>query len=114
MRIDGNPIPDQEGYLNRTGRGQGAHETGRTEQHQDDSGKGPSAPRSAGALDEKVVLSAGGREVLRARQLAESAPDVRREKVAELKEAVQQGRYRVDAEKVVDGLLNDPLLGLLP
>ncbi len=113
MRIDGNPIPDQEGYLNRTGRAQGAPEAGRTEQHQD-SGKGPSAPGSAGASDEKVVLSAGGREVLRARQLAESAPDVRRDKVAELKEAVQQGRYRVDAEKVVDGLLNDPLLGLLP
>ena len=112
MRIEGNNLPDQDGYTNRTGKAQGAHEADRVDQHQD-SGSRPSAPGAASAAGENVVLSAGGREVLRARQIAESAPEVRQEKVAELKEAVQEGRYHVDAEDVVDSLLRDPLLGIL-
>ncbi|MFQ5750085.1 MAG: flagellar biosynthesis anti-sigma factor FlgM [Planctomycetota bacterium] len=109
MRIEGKGFPDQEGFLNRVGQAQGAGETDRADRRE---GPADGSPVS-GTTEEKVVLSQGGREILRARQLAEASPEVRMEKVAELKEAIREGRYRVDAAKLADSLLRDPLLNIL-
>jgi flagellar biosynthesis anti-sigma factor FlgM len=49
-------------------------------------------------------------DIERARELAESAPEVRSEKVQRLKAAIEEGRYHVDAETLAESLLRDPLL----
>jgi negative regulator of flagellin synthesis FlgM len=40
----------------------------------------------------------------------ESIPDVREDKVAELKEQVESGTYEIDAEKIAEKMLKDSLL----
>lgn len=113
MRIDGNQGPDQEGFFNRVGQAQDAQKTDPVKAPEGSAHR-PSDPGVSGPVDDKVVLSSDGREVLRAQRLAESAPEVRKEKVAQLKAAIEEGRYHVDAEELADSLLRDPLLGILP
>ncbi|MBI2881400.1 MAG: flagellar biosynthesis anti-sigma factor FlgM [Candidatus Tectomicrobia bacterium] len=112
MRIGGDRFPDPEAYFNRVGQTQGAPETPHVKRPEDSPHR-PEERAASGPAEETVVLSSGGREVLRAQKLAESAPEIREEKVAELKAAIEEGRYQVDAEKLADSLLRDPLLNIL-
>ena len=54
---------------------------------------------------DKVVLSERSKEIARAKELAEGAPEVRTEKVAKLKAAIEAGTYNIKAEKVADAIL---------
>ncbi len=45
----------------------------------------------------------------KAREVVYQTPEVRPEKVAELQEAIAQGAYEVDAEKVADVLIDELL-----
>ncbi len=42
-------------------------------------------------------------------KVIDQAPDIRQDKVARLKEAVEQGRYRIDARKVANALITELL-----
>ena len=57
-----------------------------------------------------VELSDMGKRVQEANKQLENIPDIREDKVAQLKEQVEKGTYEVDAEKVADKMLRDTLL----
>jgi negative regulator of flagellin synthesis FlgM len=61
------------------------------------------------ASQEKVEVSPRAKEAASARAAAKSAPDVREDKVARLKQSVQDGSYHVDAEKVAGHMVDDHL-----
>ena len=57
-----------------------------------------------------VVLSDTAKTVQEAQTQLEQIPDVREEKVAELREQVESGTYEIDAEKIADKMLKEALL----
>jgi len=64
-----------------------------------------SAPENVGQAD-SVEISERARELARAQQAVEAAPDVRADKVAELKQQIEAGTYDVPAEALADKLLD--------
>ncbi len=56
---------------------------------------------------EKVEVSSRAKDAAQARSIAASAPDVREDKVAKLKQAVQGGNYEVDANRVADRMVDE-------
>ncbi len=57
-----------------------------------------------------VALSSAAKDIHKAqRQLAE-IPDVREDKVAQLKKQIENGTYEIDEEKIADKMLKDALL----
>jgi negative regulator of flagellin synthesis FlgM len=68
-------------------------------------------PASSETYD--VNLSPRARELLDARkkatEIAKNSPDIRNERVAELKRRIQSGEYKVEPEKVADGLMHEAM-----
>lgn len=58
---------------------------------------------------DSVAISGQARQIQRAREVALAAPDVREEKVAELKAMIKAGTYAVDSRKVAEKLLAEEL-----
>lgn len=65
--------------------------------------------KSSGEAADRVVLSSEARLRGAALQTAKEAPDVRREKVDELKRQVKDGTYRPDIKKAAANLIRDDL-----
>lgn len=61
------------------------------------------------ASDAQPEISAQGREFARAKAAAHEAPDVREEKVAELKRRIAEGKYGVQADKIADRMVDEHL-----
>jgi negative regulator of flagellin synthesis FlgM len=55
--------------------------------------------------DDKVSLSEASRDMQTAKEAVASSPDVRAEKVSEIKQAVENGRYELDAGKVAEKMI---------
>ena len=55
--------------------------------------------------DAIVNLSEASKEVQKAREVIESEPDVRLEKVRAIQEEIERGAYEVDAEKTAEKML---------
>lgn len=68
------------------------------------SAAGASVADSGGANAE---ISARGREFAKAKAVADSAPDVREEKIAELKRRIAAGKYNVDADAVAGRMVDE-------
>ena len=85
----------------RTSKAKEARETRETRR----SGKGESAvlPQS----QEKVEVSPRAKEAAQARSAAAAAPDVREDKVAKIKQSMQNGNYSVDADMVASRMVDD-------
>lgn len=62
-------------------------------------------PEEARGQRDGLTISSEVQEVLQAREEARSAPDVREERVQELRRQVQEGAYRVEDEEVAQSLL---------
>jgi negative regulator of flagellin synthesis FlgM len=62
------------------------------------------------ASGDKVELSALSREMQKINDVLEMTPDVRAERVSELKAAIQEGRYNIDSEAVADKMIRETLL----
>ncbi len=75
--------------------------------------KSENAEKAAGsaAASEAVKssISERGKEFSKAKEVAANTPDVREEKIAELKKRIAAGKYKVDTEAVADRLVNDHL-----
>jgi negative regulator of flagellin synthesis FlgM len=56
-----------------------------------------------------VELSDTAQKIQEAKKQLESIPDVREEKVARLKEQIENGTYEIDADKIADKMLKDSL-----
>ncbi len=54
-------------------------------------------------------ISSRGKELASAKAAATRAPDVREERIAELKKRIEAGQYQVDAKKVADRMVDDHL-----
>jgi len=63
--------------------------------------------RPKSAPGDSVTLSDRSREAQRLKDLVEKVPDVRSERVAELRKAVQDGTYRVSGDKIAEKLLTE-------
>lgn len=57
--------------------------------------------------DDKVSLSQASKEMQLAENAVAEQPDVREERVAELKQAIENGQYEMDAEKMADKLVGN-------
>jgi len=64
----------------------------------------------AAIVTEKVDLSAKAKELQRIRQILDQIPDVREEKVQELKDRIESGNYAVDSGKVAAKMLGESLI----
>ena len=60
------------------------------------SASGQTAAKKSGQRADSASLSAEAQELLQARRAAQDAPDVRAEKVAALRQQIQDGTYKVD------------------
>lgn len=69
-----------------------------------ESGRSSSA---SGSADEKIVVSDLGKEVARIHEQLKKTPDVRVEKVQELKEKIDDGTYYVGSDQIAQKILED-------
>lgn len=60
----------------------------------------------AGQPAARVEFSARARELHAAREAAQAAPDVREDKVADARQRIENGTYRVDAEAIARRMLD--------
>ena len=76
-------------------------------------------PASSGAdsrgpvSQDQVVLSPEARQIQKAKDLIGSLPDIREEKVAEIRARIEAGEYQVDGEKVASKMIEASLLNEL-
>ena len=77
----------------------------------DNNKAGPAAeqPDKSAPKTDTVVISEAAKKVQEARAQLNDIPDVREDKVAELRNQIQNGTYQVDAEKTADKLLKEHL-----
>lgn len=64
------------------------------------------------APEEKVNLSTKARDIQQAKNAVTSLPDVRQEKVQEIKTQVDKGTYNVDAGKIADKMVNESIVDI--
>ncbi len=57
-----------------------------------------------------VALSDAAKKIQETQKQLEAIPDVREDKVAQLKEQIEKGTYEIDEEKTADKMLRDSLL----
>ena len=71
----------------------------------------PAAEKADGtaAKTDTVVISDAAKRIQEARAQLDEIPDVREDKVAELREQIQNGTYREDPEKTATNLLKEHL-----
>ncbi|HEX9158110.1 MAG TPA: flagellar biosynthesis anti-sigma factor FlgM [Syntrophales bacterium] len=77
--------------------------------------RAPEKAASASNLvpEEKVNLSTTAKDVQNLKNAISKLPDVREEKVQALKDQIEKGTYRVDADKVADKMVGESLIDLL-
>ena len=72
---------------------------------------GPAAEKAdnTAAKTDTVVISDAAKRIQEARAQLDKIPDVREEKVAELRDQIQNGTYEINAEKTAEKLLKEHL-----
>ena len=65
--------------------------------------------QAPGSSADKVVLSPKAKEINDARQRAASMPDVREEKVHEIRQQITTGTYTVNAGKIAFNMIKDSI-----
>ncbi|MBU2887264.1 flagellar biosynthesis anti-sigma factor FlgM [Gilvimarinus agarilyticus] len=70
------------------------------------------APSSPQPATDQVVLSAEAQSLSRLQEAVDTAPDVDSDKVAEIKQAIAEGRFEINAERLAEAILSqDDLIG---
>ena len=72
---------------------------------------GPAAEKAdnTAAKTDTVVISDAAKRIQEARALLDEIPDVREDKVADLRKQIQNGTYEINAEKTAEKLLKEHL-----
>jgi negative regulator of flagellin synthesis FlgM len=65
------------------------------------------------SLVDKVELSAQSKEIKKINDVLEMTPDVRADRIEELKKLVQEGRYQVDSEAVAGKMIDQSIIDLI-
>lgn len=77
-------------------------------------GTDPEKQAAGGVVaEEKVSLSSAARDFQKAQKAIEALPDVREERVQELKDQIQKERYDVNGEKIAEKMVSDSLLDIM-
>ena len=63
--------------------------------------------------EDKISLSDTSKEIQIAKESADSTPDVRSEKVEQIKQAISEGRYAIDYEQVAEKMIGFMLNGYI-
>ncbi len=63
--------------------------------------------------DEKVSLSSAAKDIQRAEKAIKELPDVREEKVQELKSQIEAGQYNVNGEKIAEKMVSESLMDIM-
>lgn len=100
MRV--NPYANQSAV---TTQSKGASKNQRIDRASE-AGRVDRAETSGGA---RAEISARAKDAAKAKSAAMSAPDVREQKIAELKRRISEGAYNVDANAVADRMVDDHL-----
>ena len=88
---------------------QGIQQYQKTEKVQDEAN--PIVSGSA-APEEKVNLSTKARDTQQLRDAVSQLPDVREEKISELKDKVDKGAYDVNGQKIAEKMVAESLLDI--
>ncbi len=67
---------------------------------------------AAAKPEEKVDLSTKAKDIQQARNALNSTPDVREEKVQEIKAQVDKGTYNVNAGKIAEKMVNESIVDI--
>jgi len=79
-------------------------------QDKDKVGATSEQPEKQQTKADTVVLSDTAKKVQEAQKQLEAIPDVREDKVAQLKEQIENGTYDMDEEKIAGKMIKDALL----
>jgi negative regulator of flagellin synthesis FlgM len=74
------------------------------------------SPREApkgGLSEDKIALSPEAKQIQEAKKLLDSLPDIREDKVAEIKEQIESGAYNIDGEKIAFKMIRESILNEL-
>jgi len=63
-------------------------------------------------ISDNVQLSSRAKDLQRIKDLVKTAPESRDEKVAEIKEQLNNGTYKADINKTAENMVNESLLDL--
>jgi negative regulator of flagellin synthesis FlgM len=101
MEINGNQGIGIDAYVNQV-------------QDKNKVGSPDNKPEKTALKADTVVLSDAAKRVQEARRQLDDIPDVREEKVLQLRSQIQNGTYEINADKIAgkmikEGLLNDAL-----
>jgi len=101
MEINGNQGIGIDAYVNQV-------------QDKNKVGTPDNKPEKTAVKADTVVLSDAAKRVQEARRQLDNIPDVREEKVSQLRSQIQNGTYEINADKIAgkmikEGLLNDAL-----
>jgi negative regulator of flagellin synthesis FlgM len=99
MEINGNQCIGIDAYVNQV-------------QDKNKVGTPDNKPEKKAVKADTVVISDAAKRVHEARRQLDDIPDVREEKVAQLRSQIQNGTYKIDADKIAgkmikEGLFND-------
>lgn len=106
MKITGDQGPLKKDRLGNTGKadkGSSAYEKNAASQTKDTG----ATPQAAQGASEKILLSDLGKEVAKIHDQIKKTPDVRTEKVQELKQKIDSGNYYVSSDKIAGKILED-------
>ncbi len=102
-----NPVQGSE--ISQAGKAKAANKSDKAES----AAKAAESARSGGADSVKAELSSRGKELAKdmakAKEVASGAPDIREEKVAELKRRIAAGKYNVSPEAIADKMVDEHL-----
>jgi negative regulator of flagellin synthesis FlgM len=97
MEINGNQGIGIDAYVNQV-------------QDKNDIGTPDNKPEKAAIHADTVVISDAAKRVQEARKQLDDIPDVREDKVSQLRNQIQNGTYEINAEKIAGKMLKEALL----
>ena len=72
-------------------------------------GGSPKEATKGGLSEDRVALSPEAKQIQEAKKSLDALPDVREEKVAEIKEQIEAGTYTVDGEKIAFKMIRESI-----
>jgi negative regulator of flagellin synthesis FlgM len=78
-------------------------------QNKDKADAASEQPEAQQTKADTVALSNTAQKIQEAQKQLEAIPDVREDKVAQLKEQIENRTYKIDEEKIADNILKDSL-----
>ena len=95
-----NHIVSLEAYVQKVNSGKKVGEQGEKQKSLNDVRTG----------EEKVQLSTRAKDIQRIKKIINTVPDIRTEKVNQLKRSIEDGTYNVKGEKVAEKMIRESLL----